>query len=70
VSFTAPKDWANRIRAGDMRLTVAGRNLKTWTNYTGFDPEVNSTPTAAFSTSDFLTQPPLRVFSARLTMSF
>lgn len=70
VSFTAPREWASKARARDLRLTLAGRNLKTWTKYSGFDPEVNSTPTAAFSTSDFLTQPPLRVFSARLTLMF
>ena len=70
ISFLAPQQIARRVRSNELRLTLAGRNLKTWTNYTGFDPEVNSTPTALFSQSDFLTQPPLRVFSARLTMSF
>jgi hypothetical protein len=70
LSFLAPRELANRVRAGEVRLTLAGRNLKTWTDYTGFDPEVNSTPGAAFGTSDFLTQPPLRIYSARLTMSF
>jgi hypothetical protein len=70
ISLLAPRSWATAARASDMRLTLAGRNLKTWTNYTGFDPEVNSTPTALFSTSDFLTQPPLRVYSARLSLSF
>jgi TonB-dependent starch-binding outer membrane protein SusC len=70
LSILAPREIANRVRAGEVRLTLAGRNLKTWTNYTGFDPEVNSTPSANFSQSDFLTQPPLRIYSARLTMSF
>lgn len=70
LSLLLPREWANRLRAADARLTLAGRNLKTWTDYTGFDPEINSTPGAAFTTRDFLTQPPLRVFSARLTMSF
>jgi TonB-linked SusC/RagA family outer membrane protein len=70
VSYLVPREWATRVRANDMRLTLAGRNLKTWTKYTGFDPEVNSTPGTLFSTSDFLTQPPLRVFSARLTLGF
>jgi TonB-dependent starch-binding outer membrane protein SusC len=32
---------AKAIRAGDVSLTLAGRNLHTWTNYTGFDPEMN-----------------------------
>jgi hypothetical protein len=70
LSVMVPQRWARRARANDARLTFAGRNLATWTNYTGFDPEVNSTPTALFSTSDFLTQPPLRIYSARLTLAF
>jgi TonB-dependent starch-binding outer membrane protein SusC len=70
VSLLVPEQWARRARASEVRLTLAGRNLKTWTNYKGFDPEINSTPGALFSTSDFLTQPPLRIYSARLTMSF
>jgi outer membrane receptor protein involved in Fe transport len=70
VSILAPRAWAQRVRAGEARLTLAGRNLKTWTDYTGSDPEVNSTPGTLFSASDFLTQPPLRVFSARLTLAF
>jgi TonB-linked SusC/RagA family outer membrane protein len=70
ISLIAPRSLANRARVEGLRLTIAGRNLATWTDYTGFDPEVNSTPTALFSTSDFLTQPPLRIISARLTVQF
>jgi TonB-dependent starch-binding outer membrane protein SusC len=70
VSLTAPRAWAARARVDGVRLTLAGRNLKTWSDYTGFDPEVNSQPTANFSTSDFLTTPPLRILSARLTVQF
>ncbi|MDQ3949483.1 MAG: TonB-dependent receptor, partial [Gemmatimonadota bacterium] len=70
VSLTAPRAWATRARVEGMRLTLAGRNLATWTDYTGFDPEVNSQPSANFSTSDFLTTPPLRILSARLTVQF
>ena len=29
-------------RAESARIVVTGQNLKTWTDYTGFDPEVNS----------------------------
>lgn len=70
VSLLAPRSWATAARASEMRLTLAGRNLKTWTKYTGFDPELNSTPSFLFSQSDFLTQPPLRVYTARLSLSF
>ena len=53
-----------------MQLSITGRNLHTWTNYTGFDPETNSTPGLNFSTSDFLTLPPTRNWTARVTVNF
>ena len=70
LTLTAPRSLAQRMRAEGVRLTIAGRNLATWTDYTGFDPEVNSTPQNLFSQSDFFTIPPLRVFSTRLTVQF
>ena len=53
-----------------MSFTVTGRNLVTWTNYTGVDPELNTAGQANFSTADFLTQPPVRYFTARVNLSF
>jgi hypothetical protein len=70
VTLTAPAKWASYARAEGVKLTLAGRNLHTWTNYTGFDPEVNSTPNGNFATSDFLTEPPLRIYTARVTLTF
>jgi TonB-linked SusC/RagA family outer membrane protein len=57
-------------------LTLSGRNLKTWTDYTGIDPEINETGSQSFNTGgDFLqgefnTQPPVRYFTARLNFTF
>ena len=70
ATFTVPQRWAGRLRAEAMTLTLAGRNLATWTDYKGFDPEVNSQPGSNFGTSDFLTQPPLRIWTARLSVGF
>ena len=70
LTLTAPDHWAHYARVGGLKLTLAGRNLHTWTNYTGFDPEVNSTPGSNFSTSDFLTEPPLRIYTARVTVNW
>src|SRR5438105_357511 len=69
-SIMAPDSWVNAFGGHNMQLTVAGRNLHTWTKYTGFDPEINSTPGANFSTSDFLTLPPTRNWTVRLTTTF
>jgi hypothetical protein len=70
LTLTLPQHLAARAHAGSANLTLAGRNLKTWTNYTGIDPEVNSTAQANFSTSDFLTAPSVRYFTARLALTF
>jgi hypothetical protein len=70
VTFNAPKRWASMARANAMGLTLAGRNLATWTDYKGLDPEVTSTPNQNFSTSDFLTLPPVRYFTARINLAF
>jgi TonB-linked SusC/RagA family outer membrane protein len=45
VSYTLPRNLvqsAFSTLAQDVRLEVSGRNLKTWTKYTGYDPEVSN----------------------------
>jgi hypothetical protein len=42
VTYQAPKVWANRLRANDLRLSVQGRNLGMKTDYWSFDPEFNN----------------------------
>lgn len=72
VSLTAtlPDQLAHRARARAMSLTVAGRNLRTWTNYSGVDPEVNSVGASNFVQSDFLSQPQVRYLTVRLNLSY
>jgi TonB-dependent starch-binding outer membrane protein SusC len=70
LDLTAPAAWASRVKASNIGLTLAARNLATWTDYTGLDPEVNSNAGTNFTTSDFLAQPPVRYFVARLNLNF
>jgi hypothetical protein len=70
LSLTLPTRLAARAGAGSAILTLAGRNLHTWTNYSGLDPEVNAGAQSNFSTADFLTAPNVRYFTARLALSF
>lgn len=69
-TFGLPDRYTNLIGGRSASLVIGGRNLHTWTKYTGFDPELNSTPNANFSTSDFLTLPPDRIWTLRLNLSF
>ena len=73
-TYTAPRHLASRMGAESVSLTLAGRNLHTWTKYTGFDPEVNSGTTSAafgsFNQVDFLAQPPVRTLLTRISVNF
>ena len=70
LSLTLPARFAARAGAGSAVLTFAGRNLHTWTKYSGLDPEVNAGAQSNYSTADFLTAPNVRYFTARLALSF
>jgi TonB-linked SusC/RagA family outer membrane protein len=70
LSLMLPQRLAARAGAGSATLTLAGRNLHTWTKYGGLDPEVNANAQSNFSTADFLTAPQVRYFTARLALSF
>ena len=72
LSFTliAPDHFAQRMGVQNLDFTIAGRNLKTWTDYKGFDPEVNAVAGANFSTQEFLTLPPSRTWTARINVTF
>jgi TonB-dependent starch-binding outer membrane protein SusC len=61
LTFTTPQRWVDRIGiARSLAVSLAGRNLKTWTDYTGLDPESNI-PTSISPTDD-----PGRFFNADL----
>ncbi|HJR62776.1 MAG TPA: SusC/RagA family TonB-linked outer membrane protein [Gemmatimonadaceae bacterium] len=42
LSITVPERWARFARASQATITFTGRNLYTWTDYTGLDPETRS----------------------------
>jgi TonB-linked SusC/RagA family outer membrane protein len=45
VAYVVPPSFASSLfrgQAQDVRLEFSGRNLKTWTKYTGLDPEVSN----------------------------
>jgi len=42
LTYTLPNALAQRLRSRGASITFSGRNLKTWTDYTGWDPETNT----------------------------
>jgi TonB-linked SusC/RagA family outer membrane protein len=72
ITFTPPARWSGFFpQARNVSLTVAGRNLGTWTKYPGLDPEANETgSTSNFTQGEFGTQPQVRYWTARLNFNF
>ncbi len=70
LTYLAPASWARMVKGSAVSFTLAGRNLHTWTSYTGVDPEVNQNGQANFSTADFLTQPPVKYWTFRVNYTF
>jgi TonB-linked SusC/RagA family outer membrane protein len=70
VSYTLPDAWAGGIGASRLAVTLAGRNLMTWTDFTGIDPEGNFNGQINFAQTEFLTQAPSRYWTLRLNADF
>jgi len=72
VTFNVPERlsrYSSLLRGAS--LTLSGRNLATWTDYSGLDPEINETGGGAnFTQGEFNTQPPVRYYTVRLNLAF
>lgn len=70
VTYHSPEAWASSIGARDLSFTLAGRNLGLWTDYSGLDPEISSAGQSNFAAQEFLSQPPVRLWTARVNVVF
>ncbi|MCA9739096.1 MAG: SusC/RagA family TonB-linked outer membrane protein [Gemmatimonadota bacterium] len=65
LTWTAPETVASLLRARSAMFTVSGRNLHTWTDYSGLDPE-----TTFSNTTEFFTVPAERRFTFRVNLTY
>ncbi len=70
LSYNVPQDFAKKIGFSRISVSVSGSNLGIWTDYSGLDPEISATGQSNFVTQEFLSQPPIRSWQARLNFSF
>jgi TonB-dependent starch-binding outer membrane protein SusC len=70
LTFNAPQAWAGSLGASRVGFTVSGRNLGLWTDYSGLDPEISSAGQGNFTAQEFLSQPPTRLWTARVNVTF
>lgn len=67
VTYTLPPSWL-KSRAS---ISLAGRNLLTWTKYKGLDPEANQNNAGQSNQAvDQAVTPPLRIFSTTINIAW
>lgn len=71
VSYNLPSAFAQSMRASSAQLTLSGRNLHTWTSYSGYDPEMNLFGQLTVERgNDFGTYPIPRIYSVGINATF
>jgi hypothetical protein len=49
LGYTIPHHLTMKVGLSQFRIYATGNNLKLWTNYSGYDPEVSTTRSSAYS---------------------
>ena len=71
LAYNLPAGLAKHVALKNLRIYGTAQNLVTWTNYSGYDPEVSADP---FSTTgfgrDFGVYPQSRTYTVGLNATF
>jgi TonB-dependent starch-binding outer membrane protein SusC len=70
LGYTLPTSVIGRARFSNLRIYLIAQNLLTWTDYTGFDPEVTSGNNTVQQGTDSGIYPVSRTISGGLTLTF
>ena len=72
LTYRFGKEITDRLRAEGLSVFVSGKNLITWTNWRGWDPETGAglDPNARLPETGDIPRPVLRTYSAGLNLTF
>ncbi len=71
IGYTLPVSLTERWKIQRLRVYASGQNLYTWTNYSGYNPEVSRRPDEALTPGeDYGTYPLARVFTFGVNLTF
>lgn len=70
LGYTLPASITGRARLSNVRIYLIAQNLLTWTEYTGFDPEVTSGNNTVQQGTDSGIYPVSRTISGGLSLTF
>ncbi len=68
LSYTLPQQMASRLGVGGLTVYASGRNLYTWTNWLGWDPEARDITRG--SENDNLNYPMVRTYVLGVNLNF
>jgi hypothetical protein len=69
LNYSVPARWTTRLGISGIDLRLAGRNLLTWTNYSGQDPETNLAGANNGRGYDFFNNPQSRSLMMTVSLS-
>ncbi|HEY5916795.1 MAG TPA: SusC/RagA family TonB-linked outer membrane protein, partial [Chryseolinea sp.] len=70
LGYSLPRSILDKVKLSRVRLYLIGQNLLTWTNYTGYDPEITSGDNTTQQGTDTGIYPVFRSISGGLTVTF
>ena len=72
LGYRLPQRFASLAKMSDARVFVSGRNLKTWQDYTGFNPDANSAGSGSNTTisNEFYSYPLARTVTFGISGAF
>lgn len=70
LGYNLPDQWISKLGLTQFRIFATGRNLKLWTNYSGYDPEVNSSNNGLTPGVDYSSFPRSRSYTFGLNLTF
>ena len=68
--YSLPKDFISKFGISNFRVFATGRNLKLWTKYSGYDPEVSSNRNPLTPGIDYSSYPRSRSYTFGLNLTF
>jgi TonB-linked SusC/RagA family outer membrane protein len=71
VGYSLPSEILDRLKVTSLRVYFIGQNLLTFTNYAGWDPEVNADGLSSFyMANDFYSAPQAKTYSLGINVGF
>ncbi|MEE9464304.1 MAG: hypothetical protein V3W14_01855, partial [Candidatus Neomarinimicrobiota bacterium] len=69
VTYNLGGDFIRNLGLSNISVRLSGRNIKTWTDYTGYDPDTNRSQATNSRGVDYFNSPQTRMWSMTLRVN-